>query len=67
MPSSTPCYHFNSAIVRKPSLSVVNGLRAEDQGDPDYDGVKAEHEAYIAVLESVGMTVTVLPELDASE
>jgi len=65
VPNSPPCYHFNSAIVRKPALSVVNGLRAEDQGDPDYDGVKAEHEAYVAVLESVGMTVTVLPELEA--
>ncbi len=65
MPSSTPCYHFNSAIVRKPSLSVVNGLRTEDQGDPDYDGVKAEHEAYVAVFESVGIKVTVLPELEA--
>ncbi len=64
-PSSTPCYYFNSAIVRKPSLSVVNGLRAEDQGDPDYAGVKAEHEAYVAVLESIGMKVTVLPKLEA--
>lgn len=63
--NSTRCYHFNSAIVRKPALSVVNGMRAKDQGDPDYDGVKAEHEAYVAVLESVGMKVTVLPELEA--
>lgn len=65
MPHSTPCYHFNAAIVRKPALSVVKGLRAEDRGDPDYDGVKAEHETYVAVLESVGMKVTVLPALEA--
>ncbi len=65
MQSSTPCYHFNSAIVRKPAISVVNGLRSVDQGDPDYDGVKAEHEAYVTALKSVGLDVTVLPELEA--
>ena len=64
MPSLRPCYHFNSAIVRKPAITVINGLRAEDQGDPDYDGVKTEHEAYIKILESIGMHVTVLPELN---
>ncbi len=65
MPNSTPCYHFNSAIVRKPAISVVNGLRSADQGDPDYDGIRAEHAAYVTALESVGMDVTVLPELGA--
>ncbi|SMC54434.1 dimethylargininase [Desulfocicer vacuolatum DSM 3385] len=65
MSSPTTCYHFNSAIVRKPSSSVVSGLRAEDLGDPDYHGVKAEHDAYIKTLESVGMRVTVLPALEA--
>jgi len=65
MPISRTCYSFNSAIVRKPSSSVVNGLRAEDRGDPDYEGVKSEHEAYVGVLETAGMAVTVLPALDA--
>jgi dimethylargininase len=65
MPNSTPCYYFNSAIVRKPAISVVNGLRSIDQGDPDYDGIRAEHEAYVTALESIGMDVTVLPELKA--
>ncbi|MFW2368309.1 MAG: dimethylarginine dimethylaminohydrolase family protein [Desulforhopalus sp.] len=63
MPTSTPCFHFNSAIVRTPAASVVNGLRAENRGNPDYAGVKAEHDAYQAALKSVGMEVTVLPEL----
>lgn len=65
MSASIPCYRFNSAIVRKPSASVVRGLRAEDHGDPDYHRLKAEHEAYIAALESVGLEVRVLPELEA--
>lgn len=65
MPASRPCFHFNSAIVRMPSASVVRGLRAEDRGDPDFDDVKAEHDAYRIALESVGVGVTVLPELTA--
>lgn len=65
MPISRTCYHFNSAIVRQPSPSVVNGLRAEDRGDPVYEEVKSEHEDYVKVLETAGMAVTVLPALDA--
>lgn len=65
MPASKPCFHFNSAIVRIPSASVVHGLRVDDQGDPDYNGVKAEHEAYVTALKSVGLEVMVLPELNA--
>lgn len=59
------CYHFNSAIVRKPSPSVINGLRADDRGNPDYDGVKSEHEAYVQALGTAGLAVTVLPALEA--
>ena len=65
MPISKSCYQFNSAIVRTPSGSVVRGLRGKDHGDPDYHELKAEHEAYITALESVGMEVKVLPELEA--
>ncbi|RLB88484.1 MAG: dimethylarginine dimethylaminohydrolase, partial [Deltaproteobacteria bacterium] len=65
MPTYRTCYHFNSAIVRKPSPSVVHGLRADDRGNPEYEGVKSEHEAYVQALETAGMTVTVLPALDA--
>ena len=60
-----PCYQFNSAIVRIPSASVVRGLRANDCDDPDYNELNLEHEAYIADLESLGLAVTVLPELTA--
>jgi len=64
MPNTRTCYNFNSAIVRKPSPSVVHGLRAEDRGNPDYEGVKLEHEAYVKALEAAGMTVTVLDALE---
>lgn len=61
-----PAVHrFNSAIVRTPAPSVVHGLRADDRGDPGFEGVKAEHDAYVATLRTLGLAVTVLPPLDA--
>ncbi|NTF44688.1 dimethylarginine dimethylaminohydrolase family protein [Rhizobium rhizogenes] len=65
MSQARSVYHFNSVIVRQPSRSVVNGLRADDRGNPTYDGVKAEHDAYIAAMRDAGVEVTVLPALEA--
>jgi dimethylargininase len=56
---------FNRAIVRTPSRSVVDGLRAVDVGAPSYEGVLAEHAAYVRALESLGVSVDTLPALDA--
>jgi dimethylargininase len=57
-------FDFNRAIVRVPARSVVAGLRADNRGDPTYDGVLSEHEAYVAVLKSIGVDVTTLPALE---
>ena len=65
MSQTRPVYHFNNIIVRTPSHSVVNGLRADDRGNPTYEGVKAEHDAYIAAMRDAGVEVTVLPALEA--
>ncbi|MDM9622828.1 dimethylarginine dimethylaminohydrolase [Rhizobium sp. AC44/96] len=65
MSQARSVYHFNSVIVREPSRSVVNGLRADDRGNPTYDGVKAEHDAYIAAMRDAGVEVTILPALEA--
>lgn len=59
-----PVYAFNAALVREPGPSVVHGLRADDRGDPTFEGVSSEHTAYIAVLRDAGVEVTVLPALD---
>ena len=59
-----PVYRFNSVIVRRPARSIVNGLRADDRGDPSFEGVVAEHAAYVAELEKAGARVTVLPALE---
>jgi dimethylargininase len=58
-------YAFNRAIVRTPSRSVVDGLRAVDVGAPDFEGVLAEHRAYVSALEQAGVSVETLPALDA--
>ncbi|MDI7861983.1 arginine deiminase family protein [Rhizobiaceae bacterium n13] len=65
MTQSRSVYRFNSVIVRTPSQSVVNGLRADDRGNPTHAGVKAEHDAYIAAMRDAGVEVTVLPALEA--
>ncbi len=59
-----PVYRFNSVIVRQPARSVVHGLRADDRGDPTFEGVAAEHAAYVLALEKAGARVTVLPPLE---
>lgn len=61
---SVPVYAFDNAIVRRPASSVVNGLRAVDQGEPSLAGVEAEHAAYIQALEAAGVAVEVLPPLE---
>lgn len=65
MSQARSVYHFNSVIVREPSRSVVDGLRADDRGNPTYDGVKAEHDAYVAAMRDAGVDVTILPALEA--
>jgi dimethylargininase len=55
---------FSNAIVRAPARSVVRGLRTVDMGAPSYEGVLAEHAAYVAALEAAGVAVEVLPASD---
>ena len=57
-------FDFNSAIVRKPARSVIDGLRANVGPAPTFDGVAAEHRAYVAALESAGIKVTTLDALE---
>lgn len=57
-------FDFNSAIVRAPGKSVVNGLRADAGPSPEYSLVVAEHAAYIAALRAAGVEVTVLDALE---
>jgi dimethylargininase len=65
MSQTRSVYEFNSAIVREPATSVVNGLRADDRPGPTYEGIKTEHDAYIAALRNARVQVTVLPPVEA--
>jgi len=58
-------FRFRTAIARRPGRSVVHGLRENDRGEPDYARYLAEHEAYLAELEDAGVTVHLLPALEA--
>ena len=58
-------FDFNAAIVREPGRSVVDGLRAGSGPSPEYAAVIAEHRAYVDALRAAGLTVTVLPALEA--
>ncbi|HEU5138112.1 MAG TPA: hypothetical protein VFU13_23405 [Steroidobacteraceae bacterium] len=58
-------FDFNSAIVRKPGKSVVNGLRATPGPAPVFENIVAEHQSYIAALQDAGVGVTVLDPLEA--
>jgi len=58
-------YRFTDAVVRRPGLSVVNGLRTVDRGQPDIKLFRAEHRAYVNALERAGLKVEVLPPLEA--
>lgn len=54
---------FNHCIVRLPSPSVTEGLRAVDIGAPDFTRLKAEHQAYIVAMGAAGVKVDTLPSL----
>lgn len=57
-------FDFNSAIVRLPGKSVVNGLRAHAGPAPAFERVLAEQAAYIRALQHADVKVTVLEALE---
>ena len=58
-------YTFSHAITRRPSASIIAGLRAVDTGTPDLALMQAHHADYIAALRSTGAEVIELAALDA--
>ena len=56
-------YEFSTAITRRPSASVIAGLRAVDTGMPDLAQMRRDHALYIATLRETGADVVELPEL----
>ena len=58
-------FDFTHAIVRTPAASVVDGLRAAKGDAPSHAAVLAEHESYIAALRRLGLSVEILPPVEA--
>ncbi len=58
-------FEFTHALLRRPGLSAVKGLRSGGGPDPDYAGVLEEHSAYSAALETAGLSVKVLDPLES--
>jgi dimethylargininase len=55
-------FDFANAIVRTPAPSVVDALSAGGEM-PTHEGVLAEHRAYVAALEAVGVAIETLEPL----
>lgn len=51
---------FSNAIVRKPGLSMINGLSNANLGAPDYRKAIDQHEYYIQALKDCALQVKVL-------
>jgi dimethylargininase len=58
-------YQFTRAITRFPAVSIVNGLRAEDIGDPSIEQMREHHAHYVATLKEAAADVIELPALEA--
>ncbi|HQV03854.1 MULTISPECIES: arginine deiminase family protein [unclassified Novosphingobium] len=58
-------FEFNRAILRRPGVSVVKGLRAGGGPDPEFADVVAEHAGYAAALAGAGLELTMLDPLEA--
>ncbi|MFK8029366.1 MAG: dimethylarginine dimethylaminohydrolase family protein [Gammaproteobacteria bacterium] len=65
MSQSIPPYAFDTAIVRSPAASVVDGLRDGNGPNPDFEVVCHEHAQYVEALKHAGVNVVRLPALDA--
>jgi len=57
-------FDFNSAIVRRPGRSVVDGLRASVGPAPVFATVVSEHQCYVTALRAAGVNVTILDPLE---
>lgn len=54
---------FKFAITRLPGENFSSGLTTSDLGEPSYNLILDQHQAYIDALRSLGLEVLVLPPL----
>lgn len=58
-------FDFTHALLRRPGLSAVKGLRRDCGPEPDYSSLLAEHAGYGAALAAAGLDVTMLDPLES--
>ena len=58
-------YKFSHAITRLPSESVVNGLRFDDIGSPNFEKMLLDHKDYSLALREAGAEIIELPPLQS--
>ena len=58
-------YRFSHAITRLPSESVVNGLRFDDIGSPNFEKMLLDHKDYSLALREAGAEIIELPPLQS--
>jgi dimethylargininase len=57
-------FEFDSAIVRTPGESAVDGLRAGGGPAPSLSALRVEHDLYVRALGEAGVEVEILPALE---
>ncbi|MFL6600482.1 MAG: dimethylarginine dimethylaminohydrolase [Steroidobacteraceae bacterium] len=57
-------FEFDSALVRAPARSVINGLSSQTGTRPLFEAIEREHTAYVRALEDCGLKVETLPPLE---
>lgn len=62
--ADSPSCTFSHAIVRKPGLSVANGLRDGGGDNPIPENFASEHAAYVAALRATGAEIIELDPLE---
>ena len=54
---------YTHAIARQPGENFAQGLSTSNLGHPQFELMLAQHQAYVAALRSLGLSVTVLDPL----
>lgn len=52
--------NFSHAIARCPAANAADGLTSAGLGAPDLQRMRAQHQHYVRILESIGLQVTLL-------
>ena len=58
-------FNFTNALVRAPARSVTHGLSTQPGPRPTFESIVSEHSRYVDALKVCGLSVEVLPPLEA--